>query len=96
MYETLMEQAVADENYELALAAVKRNHGAAGIDRMTTTQLDSHLQANWWILKDKLMKEGGGAKSPSLDLIQGARPTWVNCCRSACLREAHTQQREKC
>lgn len=56
MYETLMEQAVADENYELALAAVKRNHGAAGIDRMTTAQLDSHLQANWWILKDKLMK----------------------------------------
>ena len=56
MYETLMEQAVADENYELALAAVNRNHGAAGIDRMTTAQLDSHLQANWWILKDKLMK----------------------------------------
>ena len=56
MYETLMEQAVADENYELARAAVKRNHGAAGIDRMTTAQLDSHLQANWWILKDKLLK----------------------------------------
>jgi group II intron reverse transcriptase/maturase len=56
MYETLMEQAVADENYQLALEAVKRNKGAAGIDRMTTAQLDSHLQANWWILKDKLLK----------------------------------------
>jgi len=62
MYETLMEQAVADENYRLALEAVKRNQGAAGIDRMTTAQLDSHLQANWWILKDKLLK---GAYVPS-------------------------------
>ena len=56
MYETMMEQAVADENTALALAAVKRNHGAAGMDRMTTAQLESHLQAHWWILKDKLLK----------------------------------------
>jgi RNA-directed DNA polymerase len=56
MYETLMEAAVTDENYQLALGAVKRNHGAAGIDRMTTAQLEPHLQANWWILKDKLLK----------------------------------------
>ncbi len=35
--------------------------------------------------------EGAGAKSPSLDLIQGARPTWVSCCRSNFLSEAHTQ-----
>src|SRR5258706_10621032 len=63
MYETLMEAAVADENYALALGAVKRNQGAAGIDRMTTAQLDSHLQANWWILKDKLLK-GSYVPSP--------------------------------
>ena len=56
MYETLMETAVTDENYAQALAAVKRNRGAAGIDQMTTAQLDSHLQVNWWILKDKLLK----------------------------------------
>jgi group II intron reverse transcriptase/maturase len=56
MYESLMEAVVADENYRLALAAVKRNQGAAGIDRMTTTELEPHLQANWWILKDKLLK----------------------------------------
>src|SRR5258706_6806513 len=56
MYETLMEAAVAEENCQLALEAVKGNQGAAGIDRMTTAQLDSHLQANWWILKDKLLK----------------------------------------
>ena len=56
MYETLMEMAVADGNCESALKAVKRNQGAAGIDRMTTAQLEPHLQANWWILKDKLLK----------------------------------------
>jgi group II intron reverse transcriptase/maturase len=56
MYETLMEAVVADENYRSALEAVKRNQGAAGIDRMTTAQLEPHLQANWWILKDKLLK----------------------------------------
>ena len=56
MYENLMEAVVADENYQLALGAVKRNRGAAGMDRMTTTELEPHLQANWWILKDKLLK----------------------------------------
>lgn len=56
MYETLMEQAVAEENYRQALEAVKRNRGAAGIDRMTTVQLEPHLKANWQILKDKLLK----------------------------------------
>jgi hypothetical protein len=56
MYETLMEAVVAEENYQSALEAVKRNQGAAGIDRMTTAQLEPHLQANWWILKDKLLK----------------------------------------
>ncbi len=56
MYEKLMEAVVADENYRLALGAVKRNQGAAGMDRMTTAQLEPHLQANWWILKDKLLK----------------------------------------
>src|ERR1700724_1689097 len=56
MYETLMEAAVAEENCQLALRAVKRNDGAAGIDRMTTAELEPHLQANWWILKDKLLK----------------------------------------
>jgi group II intron reverse transcriptase/maturase len=56
MYETLMEAAVGEENCQQALKAVKRNQGAAGIDRMTTEELEPHLQANWWILKDKLLK----------------------------------------
>jgi len=56
MYENLMEAAVTDENCQLALKAVKHNRGAAGIDRMTTAELDGHLEVNWWILKDKLLK----------------------------------------
>ena len=38
-----------------ALKAVKRNRGAGGIDRMTTEELEPHLQAHGWILKDKLV-----------------------------------------
>src|SRR5467141_5194030 len=56
MYENLMEAAVSDENRQSALKAVRRNKGAAGIDRMTTAELEVHLEANWWILKDKLLK----------------------------------------
>jgi RNA-directed DNA polymerase len=56
MYENLMEAAVTDENCKLALQAVKRNKGKAGIDRMTTKELEPHFEANWWILKDKLLK----------------------------------------
>lgn len=56
MYENLMEAAVTDENCKRALQAVKRNKGAAGIDRMTTAELEPHLAANWWIVKDKLLK----------------------------------------
>jgi hypothetical protein len=47
MYENLMEAAVTDENCRQALKAVKSNEGAAGIDRMTTAELDGHLEANW-------------------------------------------------
>ena len=39
-----------------ALKAVKRNRGAGGIDRMTTEELEPHLQAHGWILKDKIVK----------------------------------------
>jgi group II intron reverse transcriptase/maturase len=56
MYETVMEAVVTEENCKLALAAVKRNQGAAGIDRMTRAELEPHLQVHWWILKDRLLK----------------------------------------
>jgi RNA-directed DNA polymerase len=56
MYERLMEAAVEEENSRQALKAVKRNDGSAGIDRMTTEELEEHLEANWGILKAKLLK----------------------------------------
>ena len=37
MYETLLEEVVRDENLAAALALVKRNGGAPGIDHMRTT-----------------------------------------------------------
>jgi RNA-directed DNA polymerase len=55
MYERLMEEVVRDENLALALGAVKRNRGAAGIDHMKTTELESHLQAHWERIRTKLL-----------------------------------------
>jgi RNA-directed DNA polymerase len=55
MYEHLMEAAVTEENCRLALAAVKRNKGAAGIDRMKTAELESHVQAHWAKIRAKLV-----------------------------------------
>jgi len=50
-----MDEVVTDENCASALAAVKRNKGAAGIDRMTTKELESHLQAHWEKIRAKLL-----------------------------------------
>jgi group II intron reverse transcriptase/maturase len=55
MYENLMEAVVTEENCALALAAVKRNKGAAGIDRMTTKELEGHLQAHGEKIRAKLL-----------------------------------------
>src|ERR1700692_3646326 len=55
MYENVMEEAIRDENVRGALEAVKRNRGAAGIDRMKTTELESHLQAHWEKIRAKLL-----------------------------------------
>lgn len=50
-----MDEAIRDENVGSALEAVKRNRGAAGIDRMKTTELESHLQAHWEKIRAKLL-----------------------------------------
>ena len=55
MYESLMEQVVSEENLRRAMEAVKRNRGAAGIDHMKTTQLESHLQTHWEWIRAKLL-----------------------------------------
>lgn len=55
MYEEVMEEVVTDGNVSRALAAVKRNRGAAGIDRMTTTELEGHLQRHWPKIRARLL-----------------------------------------
>lgn len=56
MYENLMDEAVGEENWRMALDAVTRNKGAAGIDHMTTDKLEGHLQAHWEKIRAKLLK----------------------------------------
>jgi RNA-directed DNA polymerase len=55
MYEQVMEEMVAEENFRQALQAVRRNQGAPGIDRMTTAQLEPHFQAHWPKIRAKLL-----------------------------------------
>jgi RNA-directed DNA polymerase len=56
MHENLMEEVVAAENCLRALAAVKRNRGAPGIDRMEVGQLSDHLAAHWPQICAKLLE----------------------------------------
>ena len=56
MHEQLMEEVVRPEAVRIACAAVIRNGGAAGIDGMTTKVLPAHLQKNWEVIRDKLLK----------------------------------------
>ena len=59
----LMEKIVSDENAALALSAVERNGGAAGIDGMQTEQLGPHLAKHWLTIRSKLL-EGTYVPSP--------------------------------
>jgi RNA-directed DNA polymerase len=64
MYEQLMEEVVREENRVRALKAVTRNQGAPGIDRMTTAELEGHLQMHWEKIRAKLLA-GTWAPSPA-------------------------------
>ena len=59
----LMEKIVSDENAALALLAVEKNGGAAGIDGMGTEQIRSHLEKHWPTIRRKLL-EGTYVPSP--------------------------------
>ena len=50
-----MEAVVSRENMLLALRAVERNQGAAGVDGMTTGQLRGHLRQQWEQIKEQLL-----------------------------------------
>jgi group II intron reverse transcriptase/maturase len=55
MYEELMEEVVNSGNVGPALKAVVRNQGAPGMDRMTTSELEEHLQLHWKKIRAKLL-----------------------------------------
>ena len=55
MHEDLMDQGVAEPNLARARAAVKRNRGAAGIDRMTVDELEVHWQRHGAKMRAKLV-----------------------------------------
>ena len=50
-----MEAVVARENLKQALAQVKRNKGAAGIDGMTVDELTLHLKEHWPAIRAQLL-----------------------------------------
>ena len=55
MHEDLMDQVVAEPNLARARAAVKRNRGAAGIDRMTVNELEVHWRRHGAKMRAKLV-----------------------------------------
>lgn len=59
---TMMEDAVAADNWEAALSAVERNAGAPGPDGMKTRELREHLAKHGEGIKAKLLK---GSFAPS-------------------------------
>ena len=50
-----MEAVVERENLKKALAQVKRNKGAAGIDGMSVDELPAHLSEHWPTLEAQLL-----------------------------------------
>ena len=51
-----MEEVVRQESVRRAFEAVRRNGGSAGIDGMTTKELEGHLKRHWEVIRDKLLK----------------------------------------
>jgi len=53
--EGLLEQVLDPENLRLALARVKANKGAAGVDGMQVSELDQYLTEHWDGIREKLL-----------------------------------------
>lgn len=51
-----MEEVIESSNLRRALARVKRNKGAAGIDGMTVTELSAHLKDHWPTILSQLVE----------------------------------------
>ena len=53
----LMEKILSRENMLSALKAVKRNKGAAGIDKVTVDELDEYFRRNWTEIKTAILEK---------------------------------------
>src|SRR5689334_24420745 len=53
--EQLMEKVCKRENLFRALAQVKRNRGAAGVDGMGVQQLSEYLKEHWPAIRERLL-----------------------------------------
>ena len=53
----LMEKILSRENMLSALKAVKRNKGAAGIDKVTVGELDEYFRRNWTEMKAAILEK---------------------------------------
>lgn len=51
----LMEAVLEKDNMRAAYKRVIKNKGSAGVDKMTTEELGSHLKENWLQIKNKLL-----------------------------------------
>lgn len=51
----LMEEVLSQKNLNLAFKRVKRNKGAAGVDGVTVSDLKSHVEENFWKIKEALL-----------------------------------------
>lgn len=54
--EMLLEEVLAGENMKRALARVKENGGAAGVDGMTVEELEPYLKAEWPRIRKELLE----------------------------------------
>jgi len=59
----LMEAVLEKDNMQAAYKRVIKNKGSAGVDKMTTEELGSHLKENWLQIKSKLL-DGSYKPSP--------------------------------
>jgi hypothetical protein len=72
----LMEKIVRDENAALALTAVEKNGGSAGIDGMETEQLRPHLEKHRLTMRKPVLRRP--------ELLKQQRDSTAGCEKTAC------------
>ena len=78
MLENMMERALMAQNWETALSAVERNHGAPGPDGMRASELRAHLAVHGEVIRRRLLdgsyKPGAARRKEIPKASGGTRP----------------------